>query len=253
MSRYTGKLTGEYFMRIEKYLGVEVCAVDMAETLMEVEKIIKKKIPSFVVAINPEKIMKAAEDENLKLLLNSAAIKIPDGIGVVVASKLNHGGIKTRVTGIDLMNKICEQASLKGHKIFLLGAKPGVAKKAGEILSEKYNGINIVGVMDGYFKRDDEVVKKVTELSPDILFVALGSPRQENFITSNMEKLKVPLLMGVGGSYDVICGNIDRAPEWMCRLGLEWLFRLIKEPWRYKRMIVLPKFLYRVLAERVKR
>lgn len=240
-------------MIIEKYLGVEVCALNMTQTLEAVNEIIKKRIPSFIVAINPEKIMKAAEDNGLKKLLNSAALKIPDGIGIVIASKLNHGIIKSRVTGIDLMNNICQLADEKGYRVFMLGAKPEVADKASEILKQKYKNINIVGTLDGYFKSDELAVNKIKEVKPDILFVALGSPRQENWITENMSKLEVPLLMGVGGSYDVICGNIERAPQWMCKFGLEWFFRLIKEPWRYKRMLVLPVFLYKVIIERVKK
>lgn len=240
-------------MIIEKYLGVEVCALNMPQALKEVCEIIEKRIPSFIVAINPEKIMKATEDNRLKTLLNSATIKIPDGIGIVVASKLNHGKIKTRVTGIDLMNNICQLSDDNGYKIFMLGAKPGVVDKAAEVLRQKFKKINIVGTLDGYFENDEQVINRVKAVKPDIIFVALGSPRQENWITENMNKLEVPLLMGVGGSYDVICGNIDRAPQWMCSLGLEWLYRLIKEPWRYKRMMVLPLFLYKVVIERVKK
>lgn len=240
-------------MTKEMYFGVEVSRVNMSDTLKEVDTIINNRKPSFVVAINPEKIMKATEDDKLRELLNSAAIQIPDGIGVVLASRLNGGKIKSRVTGIDLMNNVCKLASEKGYKIFMLGAKPGVAAKAAELLKEKYESINIVGIIDGYFKSDEEVVQKVHEVKPDIIFVALGSPKQEYWITKNMDILNVPLLMGVGGSFDVICGNIKRAPQWMCNLGLEWFYRLIKEPWRAKRMLSLPVFLFKVVLERMKK
>lgn len=234
----------------ESYLGVEVCRVNMTETLLAVENIIKTRKPSFIVAINPEKIMKAATDSNLKKLLNSADIQIPDGIGVVLASKLKRNKINARVTGIDLMDNICKISNQKNYRIFMLGAKPGVAEKAAGILRHKYENINIVGIIDGYFKNDDMVIEEIKGAKPDILFVALGSPSQEYWITNNMSKLKVPICMGVGGSYDVICGNIERAPQWMCKIGIEWLFRLIKEPWRFKRMLVLPKFLIKVVFER---
>jgi N-acetylglucosaminyldiphosphoundecaprenol N-acetyl-beta-D-mannosaminyltransferase len=240
-------------MKKEKYLGVDVCIGNMKDTLEEISTIIDEKKPSFVVAINPEKLMKARADEKLKNLLNSARIQIPDGIGIIYASRLNGGSIGNRVTGIDLMINICSLASERGYRIFLLGAKPMVAQRAAEILREKYKNINIVGVMDGYFKNDEEVIERVNELKPDILFAALGSPKQEYWITKNMDILSVPLCMGVGGSFDVICGNIKRAPKWMCKLGLEWLYRLIKEPWRFKRMLVLPAFLLKVIAERVKK
>ncbi|SEF55399.1 N-acetylglucosaminyldiphosphoundecaprenol N-acetyl-beta-D-mannosaminyltransferase [Caloramator fervidus] len=234
----------------ENYLGVDVCALNMEEVLDEVDNIILQKKPSFIVAINPEKIMKAQKDENLRNLLNSASIQIPDGVGVVIASILNGGRIRSRVTGIDLMINICERASKKGYKVYILGAKPGVAEKAAKVLKNKFLGLNIVGIKDGYFKDEEEVINDIKEKSPDILFVAMGSPKQEYWITRNMEKLNVPLLMGIGGSLDVISGNIKRAPKLMRNLGLEWLYRLIKEPWRYKRMAVLPVFLCKVLKER---
>jgi N-acetylglucosaminyldiphosphoundecaprenol N-acetyl-beta-D-mannosaminyltransferase len=237
----------------ENFLGVEVASVNMQAALNEVDNIIEKREPGFIVAINPEKIMKASKDEKLRKLLNSAAIQIPDGIGVVYASRINRGNIKSRVTGIDLMEKICELAAKKNYKIYMLGAKPGVADKAASLLREKYKGINVVGIMDGYFKEDKDAILKIKEKKPDILFVAMGSPRQEYWITSNLSELEVPLCMGVGGSYDVICGNIDRAPDFMCKMGLEWLYRLLKEPWRFKRMLVLPVFFFKIIGERVKK
>jgi len=247
--KYIKKLWGNDMIK-ENYLGVDVCALNMEEVLDEVDNIILQKKPSFIVAINPEKIMKAQKDENLRNLLNSASIQIPDGVGVVIASILNGGRIRSRVTGIDLMINICERASKKGYKVYILGAKPGVAEKAAKVLKNKFLGLNIVGIKDGYFKDEEEVINDIKEKSPDILFVAMGSPKQEYWITRNMEKLNVPLLMGIGGSLDVISGNIKRAPKLMRNLGLEWLYRLIKEPWRYKRMAVLPVFLCKVLKER---
>lgn len=231
----------------ENYLGVDVCSVDMESVIDEVDNIIIRKKPSFVVAINPEKIMKAEKDSKLTELLNNAAIQIPDGVGVIIASKLKGGKIRKRVTGIDLMQSICKNASKKGYKVFLLGAKPGVGDRAAEILMERYKGLKICGVRNGYFKDDEEIINSIKEAHPDILFVAMGSPKQEYWIVKNMDSLGVPLLMGIGGSLDVICGNIKRAPQWMCSMGLEWLYRLLKEPTRIKRMMALPVFLIRVI------
>lgn len=234
-------------MQKENYLGVNVCC-EKEETIFDnIDSIIKNKKPSFIVAINPEKIMKAICDENLMKLLNSASIQIPDGIGIVIASRIKGGKIKKRITGIDLMEKIIKRASQKSYRVFLLGAKPGTADEAAKILYLKYPGLRIAGVMDGYFKDDNEAVSKISDAKPDILFVAMGSPKQEYWITKNMEKLKVPLCMGIGGSLDVISGNVKRAPEFMRKSGLEWLYRLFKEPWRYKRMAVLPLFLFKVI------
>lgn len=231
----------------ENYLGVDVCNVDIKSVIDEVDNIIIGKQPSFVVAINPEKIMKAEKDSKLKELLNNAAIQIPDGVGVIIASRLKGGKIRKRVTGIDLMQSICKNASKKGDKVFLLGAKPGVGDRAAEILMEEYKGLNICGVRDGYFKADEEIINCIKKAKPDILFVAMGSPKQEYWIVKNMDSLGVPLLMGIGGSLDVICGNIKRAPQWMCSMGLEWLYRLLKEPTRIKRMMALPVFLIKVI------
>ena len=191
--------------------------------------------------------MKAIYDEKLMKLLNSAAIQIPDGIGIVVASRIKGGKIKKRITGIDLMEKIIRRASEKSYRVFLLGAKPGIADEASKILEKRYPGLIIAGIMDGYFKDDDEAVNTIKNAKPDILFVAMGSPKQEYWITKNMEKLTVPLCMGIGGSLDVISGNVKRAPGIMRKSGLEWLYRLFKEPWRFGRMTVLPVFLLKVI------
>jgi N-acetylglucosaminyldiphosphoundecaprenol N-acetyl-beta-D-mannosaminyltransferase len=160
-------------MKKESYLGVNVCDVDMKGVIEEIDGIIEKKEPSFVVAINPEKIMKAEKDEKLLKLLNRAAIQIPDGVGVVVASKLKGGNIRSRVTGIDLMYGICQNAAKKGYKVYLLGAQPGIAEEAGEILEKRYEGLNIVGIRDGYFKDENEVIGNIKLKTPDILFVAM--------------------------------------------------------------------------------
>lgn len=235
----------------ENILGVDVSPVTMEDALEKVDEIIRERKPEFIVAINPEKIMKSLEDEKLKDLLNSACINLPDGVGILIASKLKGGRVKYRVTGIDLMLNICGRASNSGYRVYLLGALPGTADKAAEKLKEKYPGIIISGTHDGYFEGTEEsLISEIASSNSDVLFVALGSPKQEYWIKNNMDKLNVPLLMGVGGSYDVICGNIERAPAWMRQLGLEWLFRLIKEPWRIKRMAVLPVFLAAALREK---
>ncbi len=232
----------------ENILGIDVCPFSMEETLHEAEKIIVNKEKGFIVAINPEKIMKGQKDLELKKLLNSANIQIPDGVGVVIASKLKRGRIKKRVTGIDLMMNLCDLASKKGYKIYMLGAAPNIAESAMGELKKKFPSLIVSGVNDGYFKDNEkQVIDNIYNSNSDILFVALGSPRQEYWIKQNIDNLNVPLIMGVGGSFDVICGNIKRAPAWMRKCGLEWLYRLISEPWRFKRMMVLPKFLIKAL------
>lgn len=234
----------------EEHLGVEVTPLNMDEVLLKVNKIIVDNKKGFIVAINPEKIMKAQDDDDLKKLINSADIKIPDGTGVVIASKLRGGSIKSRVTGIDLMKNICFTSIDQGYKIFLLGGKKEVAKRASKVLESSIKGIDIVGIEDGYFEDKDLIIRKINESGANILFVALGSPKQENFIKENMDKINANIFMGVGGSFDVICGDINRAPIWIQKCGGEWFYRLLKEPSRIKRIKVLPKFIIKSLSRR---
>ncbi|MDT2044899.1 glycosyltransferase [Priestia aryabhattai] len=231
----------------ENILGVDVCHDTYDELAVKLMEDINQRNTSFIVAINPEKIMKAQEDQELRTLLNKATYQIPDGIGVILASKLRKGKIRERVTGIDMMMKLCETAAVEGKKIFLYGAKPGIAEEAKVKLEEKFPGIQIVGVLDGYEKDEHVIETTINESKAEIVFVALGSPAQENWILANKDHLYPSVYQGVGGSFDVISGRLNRAPEFFQRFGLEWLYRLIKEPWRLKRQLALPKFLLKAL------
>lgn len=205
---------------------------------------------AFIVAVNPEKIMKAAKEPELKLLINGADYQIPDGVGVLIASKLQGGTISKRITGIDLMMELIREAALKKKRIFLYGAKPGVAEKAKEKLMNTYPNLEVSGVVDGYVKNNGDVLDAINKSKADILFVGLGSPGQEEWIRENRSKLHVSIFQGVGGSFDVLAGNLKRAPALFRKAGLEWLYRLIVEPWRWKRQLALPKFLIKVLKSK---
>ena len=215
-----------------------------------IEKDIENNKKSFIVAINPEKILKARKDEKLKELLNNVTYEIPDGIGVIYASKLRKGNIKTRITGIDSMEMLCKLSEEKKYKIFMYGAKEETIKKAKENLEIKFPNIQIVGTINGYEKDNDKIISSINKSKADIVFVALGSPKQEYWITENMDKVSAKIFQGVGGSFDVFSGNIKRAPKWMQKIGLEWLYRLIKEPKRIFRQIKLVKFLWLALIEK---
>ncbi|MBO8156680.1 MAG: WecB/TagA/CpsF family glycosyltransferase [Bacillaceae bacterium] len=234
----------------ETILGVDVTQATYESLTAELFQRINDQKQSFIVAINPEKIMKAQKDEKLRTLLNSADYHIPDGVGVLIASRLKGGNIKTRITGIDLMMRIIKEAANQQKSIFLYGAKPGVADQAAENVKQQYPDIQIKGTIDGYQKDMDDVIKTINQAEPDILFVALGSPKQEQWIRQYRNQLKVSLFQGVGGSFDVLAGNIERAPAAFRNLGLEWLYRLIREPWRWKRQLALPRFLIRVFFSR---
>ncbi|MEK5214584.1 WecB/TagA/CpsF family glycosyltransferase [Psychrobacillus sp. FSL H8-0487] len=233
----------------EMILGVKVDTDNYDELIKKLFTRIDNKEKSLVVAINPEKLMKAKGDQSLKDLLNRAEFQIPDGIGVILASKLNKGNIKSRVTGIDMMDRIVREAARTGKSIFLYGAKPGVAESAAEALKFTYASLKIAGTQDGYEKDNEKVIEKINETKPDILFVAMGSPRQEEWIEANRDKLHPSLYQGVGGSFDVLAGNVKRAPEFFQKTGLEWFYRLAKEPSRLKRQLVLPKFLLETLKK----
>lgn len=231
----------------ENILGIDVCSDTYDELAVKLLQDIDKGRKSFIVAINPEKIMKAQEDRELKSLLNQATYQIPDGIGVILASKLKKGRIRERVTGIDMMLKLCKEATNNGKRIFLYGAKPGIADEAKAKLEEMFPGILIVGTLNGYEKNEEVIERTINDSAAEIVFVALGSPAQENWIIAHKEKLNPSVYQGVGGSFDVISGRLNRAPAVFQKFGLEWLYRLLKEPWRWKRQLELPRFLLRVL------
>lgn len=234
----------------ETILGVQVNTENYDELIPKVFRNIEDKKKSLVVAINPEKLMKAKEDPGLKALLNRAEFQIPDGIGVIIASKLKKGSISSRITGIDMMDRIVREAARTGRTVFLYGAKPGVANKAAQQLKQTYPDLIVAGTQDGYESDTSKVLETINKAKPDILFVAMGSPKQEQWIEQHRDNLYPTLYQGVGGSFDVLAGNVKRAPAAFQRMGAEWLYRLLKEPSRLKRQMNLPKFLFEVFTQK---
>lgn len=236
----------------ESVLGIQVNTENYDQLIDLVFENIEKKEKSLIVAINPEKVIKAKEDPSLKKLLNDAEFQIPDGIGIILASKIQKGQITERVTGVDMMMRLCEESAKRQKPIFLYGGKPGIADKAAEKLRQLYPNILIVGTQDGYEKDNEKVKQKINEAKPDILFVAMGSPKQENWINANRDQLHPTIYQGVGGSFDVLAGTVKRAPEAFQKAGMEWFYRLMKEPKRIKRQIALPLFLLEVARSKKK-
>lgn len=234
----------------EQILGVQVNTENYDQLIPKVFRNIEDKKKSLVVAINPEKLMKAKEDPELKALLNRAEFQIPDGIGVIIASKLQKGTIRSRVTGVDMMDRVVREAARTGHAIFLYGANPGVADKAAQQLQQTYPDLIVAGTQDGYEPDTDKVIDIINKAQPSILFVAMGSPKQEQWIEQHRDKLHPTLYQGVGGSFDVLAGNVKRAPAVFQRFGAEWLYRLLKEPSRLQRQMNLPKFLFEVFKQK---
>lgn len=245
-----------------KILGTRIDRVNMQEAMYIATDGMNQKPPFVVVTPNSEIVVKANENPILMDIIDHAGLVVPDGIGLVIGSKLVGQPLSQRVTGIDLMDRLLAYATDHGSRVFFLGGKPGIAERAAEKVIEKYRTIHIVGTHHGYFKgmhtgapgHSDElaVVKLIKELDVDMLFVALGAPSQELFIDHYKDRLGAKMLMGVGGSLDVLSGTVKRAPEIWQKMGLEWLYRLIKEPWRIKRAGALPIFAINVLIHRDK-
>lgn len=235
-------------------LGAHVDIVDFEQALQRIKQLITAGTPAHIITLNAEILYLAKENEDLLKIINAADLVTPDGIGIVWAGKKLGYSFTERVTGIDLLYKICAAAAQESWRIYLLGAAPTVAETAADKLAQQYPGLKICGHHDGYFAADetDRIIKDIKESRPDILFVALGAPKQEFWIKEHKEELAVPVSIGVGGSFDVVAGIKERAPEWAIKANLEWLYRLVKEPSRIKRQLVLPKFMVEVLKQKTK-
>lgn len=199
----------------------------------------------YVVTPNPEILVIANKDNNYKKVLNNAKLALPDGIGVVLAGKLLGKRIEQRITGVDLMENLCKEVSKRPITVGFLGAGPNVAVRTSECLQKKYPGLKVGLISQDW--SEDLKNKKV-----DILFVAFGSPKQEIWISENLENLPARVAIGVGGAFDFISGKVPRAPEFLRKSGFEWLFRLALQPWRIKRQVSLLKFVFLVFKEKLK-
>lgn len=238
--------------RIE-ILGVPVDCVDMRSALNVAEEFIRGDKPESVIAVNPEKVVRANHDPVLLAQLRAAGLLIPDGIGVVLAARLLRLGRMERVAGSELMPALCELSAAKGYRIFLLGGRPDVNKKVAQVLAERYQGIQIVGRRDGYFQDHDmpHILESINASGAQVLFVALGSPKQEMWMQQYLGLTNARVCQGVGGTFDVIAGRVKRAPIAFRKVHLEWFYRLMSDPRRTFRQTALPKFLYAVLREKL--
>ncbi len=229
--------------------GVNIDNVSMEEATTIIDGFAASKKFHCVFTPNAEIVEMCIEDEKIRNIVNSADLVVPDGAGVVLASKILNKHLKQKVAGVDLGENAVKLSVEKGYNVFFLGGKPGIAELAAQKLAEKYNGFTPVGTSDGYFNKQgaesDKIIDKINSLNTDILFVCLGVPVQENWIIENKSKLNnVGLVMGLGGSLDAYSGNVKRAPEIFIKLNLEWFYRLVKEPKRIGRMMKLPKFVF---------
>lgn len=239
----------------DKYIrifGVRIDCVDMEEAFNRFLVLLNQERSAVIYTPNTEMIMMAEKDPEFKVVLNGADLVIPDGIGLIHASRIHHLGLTDRVPGIELMERILKYCHTTRRSIYLFGGKPGTAELAGQKILEKYPNIVIKGIENGYFGPDDEdrIIDAINDAKPDVLFVALGAPKQEKWIAKHRRTLNAHVAMGIGGSLDVYAGNVKRAPVFFQKLGIEWMHRLLKEPSRIGRMMALPKFMIKVIITR---
>jgi N-acetylglucosaminyldiphosphoundecaprenol N-acetyl-beta-D-mannosaminyltransferase len=239
-----------------KVLDLWVDPVDMAMARERVADFVELGSRSHsVFAVNPEKCFSVPRDRELHSSFRQADLLIPDGIGVVLAARLLYGAKLRRVPGVELMEEICCLAAERGYGVFLFGAREEVSAKAAQELINRYPGLRVVGRRNGYVAGDeiDGLVDEINASGAQVLFLALGSPRQEKWLSTYGDRLAtVRVCQGIGGTLDTIAGTVKRAPQVWCRFGAEWLYRLLKEPSRLKRQRILPVFVLRVLASKLK-
>lgn len=225
-------------------LGILIDNITKIEALQKIEQFLFDSKQHHIATPNPEMVMAAQKDKEFLEILNRADLAVPDGIGLILASRYLKQPLSQRITGVDLMLDICKIAEQKNYSIYLLGGENGVAKKAANELQKKFPKLKIAGAESGgkieisNFIQTSNLIKKINFARPEILFVAFGAGKQEKWIAHNLINLSsVKIAMGVGGAFDFIAGKVKRAPPWVRNLGFEWLWRFFLQPWRWKRII----------------
>ncbi len=236
-------------------LGVRIHDVTLEEAVDLVERLIEEGGPHQVVTVNPEFVMHARRDSLFRETLNGADLAVPDGVGITWAGRLLGQPFRGRVPGVELTQRLAERAAARGYRLFLLGAAPGVAEEAARRLQTHAPGVAIVGTYAGSPapEEEEEIGRRIRAAAPHILLVAYGAPQQDLWLRRNLPRLEVPVGIGVGGTFDYLSGRVRRAPAWMRRAGLEWLYRLIRQPWRWRRMLALPLFALLVMGQALAR
>lgn len=235
--------------------GVDVTAENMASTVEWLAEAVRTRRTTQVITANPIMFMTGFENENFMRVLRSADLVVPDGAGLVWAARKLGKPVAERVAGFDLIKELFALGARQGWRFYLLGATQETIEAARDRILADYPGISVVGCRNGFFTadEDEQVAREIAEAKPDILLVGRSTMLQDPWIAAHRDKLQVPVMIGVGGSFDVLSGRLTRAPLWMQRMGLEWLYRLLLEPSRIVRMTALPKFMWEVAVYGEKR
>lgn len=232
-------------------LGQPIANLSMDAAVAAIGTMVTSRQPHHVVTVNPEFIMEARRNERFRLVLQRADLAVADGVGLLLAARLQRRHFKARVAGTDLVVRLSQESAHQGWRPFFLGAGSGVAEYAAHRLETRFPGLEVAGCYAGSPTPDEtpDLIARVRATTPDILFVAYGHPKQDLWISENKAALDVPVMMGVGGAFDFIAGVVPRAPRAFRRAGLEWLYRLYQQPWRWRRMLALPQFLVLTIIE----
>ncbi|MDR7465512.1 MAG: WecB/TagA/CpsF family glycosyltransferase, partial [Armatimonadota bacterium] len=235
-------------------LGVPVHPISLPEAVAFLEEAVVRRRPATVISLNGALLVRALRDRQLREAVCAATLVIPDGVGVVLAARILGVPLHRRLPGVDLAEALCAAVAARCGRVFLLGAAPGVAEAALERLRQRYPGLEGVGVAHGFFRPEEEaaLLARIARARPDVLLVALGAPRQEQWMHQHAPALGVPVVMGVGGTLDVLAGRARRAPRWVQTLGLEWLYRAAREPWRWSVVRTIPPLFLVALRERLR-
>lgn len=219
---------------------------------IEIKKRIDEGQKTFIVTANPEIVEYARSHDDYCSIILQADYITPDGVGIIIASKILNKPLKERITGYDMMLEFLKMNTKRPLRIYMLGAEAEVIKNCAEKIKASYPNVELVGYHHGFIDIDDsQFAEKISALEPDLVLLGMGFPRQENWITKHYDKFNKGVFIGIGGSFDVFSGKLKRAPEFWIKLNLEWLYRLLKQPSRWKRMLVLPLFLLRVLKHKL--
>ncbi len=234
-----------------RLLGMPLNPITLDTALDEAERFLEEDRPHMIVTPDASAVVKALQDEELREIIEDADLVPPDGAGVVLAARMLNLPVDVRCAGCDMVEQLCQAAANRNRTVYLLGGEPGIAEEAAAKLQERIAGLEIAGCQHGYFTAEEEaeIVEDIRRKRPGVLLVALGIPRQEKWIKAHLEELNVPICIGIGGSLDVISGRKMRAPVWMQRAGLEWLYRTIKEPHRLPRLVALPEIIWLSIRE----